>query len=92
MGLDDSADSLFRFVEYLRFYRPKTIAFDLLEEDYLVKYDEFVRGKNFRKEMQEIEKAIERKDNDRISELSTFKRSQSVGSSLSFYFSPLLHI
>ena len=74
LGVDNSYNSLFKFQEYLKFYKPKTIAFDLLEEDYLKKYDPVVRSKNFRESMKRVEADISLKQVQSLETLGELTR------------------
>jgi hypothetical protein len=76
LGIDNKYESLFKFQEYLKFYKPKTIAFDLLEEDYMKKYDPLVRSLNFRESMKRIEANINLKHVDELEALGRLKRIQ----------------
>lgn len=42
-------------MDSFKFFKPKVIGFDLTEEEYTEKYDEYVRGKNFREVMKRID-------------------------------------
>jgi hypothetical protein len=91
LAVENDYKSLFKFQDYLRFYKPKTIAFDLLEEEYLKKYDPIVRSKNFRESMKRVEADITLKQTQGLETLGRITRLRAHRPDIPIHFLPLLH-
>ena len=83
---------MFKYQEYLKFYKPKTIAFDLKEEVYMSKYDPIVRSRDFRESMKRVEVDITLKQEKDLANLGSLNRLQASRFDLPLNILSLLYI
>ncbi len=66
--VDDTFESLYNFIQYVNFFKPKEITFDTTNDNFEKKYAEFVKSEYFTKDMERINKFIELKSEDQLKE------------------------
>lgn len=86
LGIDDSFESLYKYEQYLSFYRPKTIAFELSEREFDQKYDKIVRSANFKQIMKRIAIDIKMKNTDELSNSGALVRVFADGTDALVHF------